>query len=57
MKIQKFENAGDIFDSVGYYEKAVESYLACKRWDKALDCASQVRPVELSNHLKDQILQ
>jgi hypothetical protein len=26
MKISKFETAGDIFESVGYFEKAIECY-------------------------------
>ena len=47
MKIQRYDSAGDIFESVGYYEKAVDAYIECSKYDRALDCASQVRPVEL----------
>ena len=29
MHINKFVSAGDIFESVGYYEKAIEAYVNC----------------------------
>ncbi len=47
MGIQKFESAGEVFESVGYYDKAVEAFTKAQKWDRATTCASQVRPVEL----------
>jgi intraflagellar transport protein 172 len=55
LNIGKFEAAGEILESVGYYEKAVEAYVQAKKWDRAITCAKQVRPMELSNMLIDDI--
>lgn len=55
MGIQRFESAGEVFESVGYYDKAVESFIKSKNWDRAMSSASQVRPVELQNMLVDEI--
>jgi hypothetical protein len=55
MTISKFEAAGDVFESVGYFDKAVEAYTKSQKWDRALNCASQVRPMELQNMLVDEI--
>jgi intraflagellar transport protein 172 len=29
MAIQRFESAGEVFESVGYYDKAVEAFTKC----------------------------
>jgi hypothetical protein len=56
MNIQKYESAGDVFESVGYYDRAVEAYTKCQKWDRALNCANQVKPMELQEVLKSQIM-
>jgi len=55
MGIQKWESAGEVFESVGYYDKAVEAFTKAHKWDRATNCASQVRPIELQNMLIDEI--
>lgn len=40
LNIERFESAGEVLESVGYYEKAVEAYVKSKKWDRALNCAS-----------------
>lgn len=57
MGIQRWESAGEVFDSVGYYDKAVEAFTRAQKWDRALNCASQVRPIELQHTLIDKINQ
>jgi hypothetical protein len=42
MGIQRFESAGEVFESVGYYEKAVEAFTKCQKWDRAMNCSGQV---------------
>jgi hypothetical protein len=49
LAIEKFETAGEFFETVGYHDKAIEAYLACKKWDKATACARQIRPAEMSD--------
>jgi hypothetical protein len=48
INIRKFESAGDMLENVGYYEKAIEQFMACENWNRALECASNVRPLEYS---------
>ena len=55
LNIKKYESAGEILESVGYFEKAIEAFLAINKFDRALDCASQVRPMEMQNVLVDKI--
>lgn len=45
--IGKFESAAEIFESVLMYDKAIDAYLEVKKWDRAMDCAQQVRPIEM----------
>ena len=40
MKIEKYESAAEILESVGYFDKAAEAFLAINKWDRARDCAS-----------------
>lgn len=42
-------------ESVGYYEKAIDAFIACQNWNRALECATQVRPQELSAQFKKKI--
>jgi hypothetical protein len=39
MGIQKWESAGEVFESVGYYDKAVEAFTKAHKWDRANNCA------------------
>lgn len=47
LNIQKFESAAEIFESVLMYDKAIDAYLQVKKWDRAMECAQQVRPMEM----------
>jgi len=29
------------------YDKAIDAYLEVKKWDRAMECAQQVRPMEM----------
>jgi tetratricopeptide (TPR) repeat protein len=40
MGISRFESAGEVFESVGYYDKAVEAFTKAQKWDRATTCAS-----------------
>lgn len=55
LNIQKFESAGDLYENVGFYDKAIEAYLSCKKFDRAMSCARQVRPVEMQEMWVDKI--
>lgn len=55
MGIQRFESAGEVFESVGYFDKAVEAFTKGQKWDRAMTCASQIRPIELQNIHVDEI--
>lgn len=46
-KINKFESAADMYEAVGYFEKAIEAYIQCQKFDRAFECAQQVRPHDL----------
>lgn len=39
MSISRFESAGEVFESVGYYDKAVEAFTKAQKWDRATTCA------------------
>lgn len=39
LAIGRFESAGEILESVGYYEKAVEAYTQAKKYSRALTAA------------------
>ena len=47
LAISKYESAAEMFESVGFYDKAVEAYTECKKFDKAMQCAQNVRPMEM----------
>lgn len=47
LNIQKFESAAEIFESCLMYDKAIDAYLEVKKWDRAMECANQVRPMEM----------
>ena len=55
LKIQRFDSAAEIYEAVGYFEKAIESYLLCQKFDRALECARQVRPQEMQAMLVNKI--
>jgi intraflagellar transport protein 172 len=47
LNISKYESAAEIFEAVGVFDKAVEAYVQCKKYDKAMQCAQNVRPHEM----------
>ncbi len=51
LNIQKFESAAEMFEQCSYFEKAIEAYIEVKKWDRALECAQQVRPAEMQEIL------
>jgi len=55
LKINKFDSAADIYEAVGYFEKAIDSYMQCQKWDRAFECAQQVRPAEMQQMLVNKI--
>mmetsp|Transcript_37056 Transcript_37056/g.56829 ORF Transcript_37056/g.56829 Transcript_37056/m.56829 type:complete len:219 (+) Transcript_37056:3486-4142(+) len=55
IKIQKFDQAAQMFEEANFFEQAIEAYIQNKNWQRALDCARQVRPVELQNKIVFQI--
>lgn len=55
--IQKFESAAEIYEAVTYYEKAIEAWLEVKKWDRAMEVAQQVRPMEMKNVWVNKIQQ
>ena len=55
VNISRFEAAGDVFESVGYFDKAADAYAKAGKWERALNCAQQVRPIELQNMLVEEI--
>jgi tetratricopeptide (TPR) repeat protein len=44
MRLNRFDSAAEIFEAVGYYEKAIEAYMQCQKFDRAFECARNVRP-------------
>jgi len=55
LAIEKFETAGEFYETVGFHDKAIEAYLAAKKWDKATACARQIRPAEMSEMWMNKI--
>jgi len=55
--IQKWESAAEIYEAVTYYEKAIEAWLEVKKWDRAMEVAQQVRPMEMKNVWVNKIQQ
>jgi tetratricopeptide (TPR) repeat protein len=39
IKINKFDSAAEIYEAVGYFEKAIEAYVQVQKWDRAFECA------------------
>lgn len=57
IQISKYESAAEIFEAVGGFDKAVEAYVQCKKFDKAMQCAQNVRPMEMQQVLVQKIQQ
>ena len=55
LKIGKFDSAAEVFEAVGFFEKAIEAYTQCQKWDRAFECAQQVRPMEMQHMLMNKI--
>ena len=45
--ISRFESAGEFYEAVGFFEKAIEAFIQCKKFDRAMECAQNVRPNEM----------
>lgn len=39
LNISKYESAAEIYEAVGSFDRAVESYIQSKKFDKAMQCA------------------
>ena len=39
LKINKYDSAAEIYEAVGYFEKAIDAYIQCQKWDRAFECA------------------
>ncbi len=35
VKIQKFAEAAEIYENVGYFERAIQAFMACEMFDRA----------------------
>jgi hypothetical protein len=57
ISISKYDSAAEIYEAVGFYDKAVEAYTQSKKFDKAMQCAQNVRPVEMQQILIQKIQQ
>ena len=55
MKIQKYFEGAEIYEAVGYFERAIQGFVQAKKFDRAIECASQVKPRELQNMLIEKI--
>lgn len=55
LNIEKFESAGELYESVGYHDKAIEAYITSKKWDRATACARQIRPAEMQEMWMEKI--
>lgn len=53
--IQKFESAAEMYETCSYFEKAIDAYMEVKKWDRAIECAQQVRPAEMQEILMQKI--
>jgi len=47
LNIGKYESAAEIFEAVALYDKAIDAFVEVKKWDRAMECAQQVRPMEM----------
>mmetsp|Transcript_8995 Transcript_8995/g.8357 ORF Transcript_8995/g.8357 Transcript_8995/m.8357 type:complete len:145 (+) Transcript_8995:1744-2178(+) len=56
LKVEKFGEAAEMYESVGHFERAIQAFMQVDKYDRALDCAAQVKPVELSNMMKEKIM-
>jgi len=55
LKINKFDSAAEIFENCGFFDKAIEAYMRVQKWDRAFECAQQVRPMEMQQMYMKQI--
>jgi len=47
LNISKYESAAEMFETVGFFDKAADCYSQSKKFDRALECAQNVRPMEM----------
>lgn len=57
LNISKFESAAEFFEAVGFFEKAIDAFIESKKFERALECAQNVRPAEMQNVLVQKIQQ
>lgn len=57
LNISRYESAAELFEAVGFFDKAADCYLQCKKFERALECAQNVRPMEMQNILVQKIQQ
>ena len=57
LNISKYESAAEIYEAVGNFDRAVEAYIACKKFDKAMQCAQNVRPMDMQQVMINKIQQ
>lgn len=55
--IERYESAAELFEAVNFFEKAVDAYLEIGKFDRALECAQNVRPYEMQEMLVAKIQQ
>ena len=55
LTIQKFDSAAEMFETVSSWEKAIDAYIQVKKYDRATECAQQVRPNELQDIMFQKI--
>jgi len=36
LNISRYDSAAEIYEAVGFYDRAVEAYISCKKFDRAL---------------------
>ena len=53
--IKRFEQAGELYETIGFYENAVDCYIIAQNWERAKEVANQVRHTELHHNLNDLV--
>ena len=57
LNISRYDSAAEIYEAVSFYDKAVEAYIAAKKFDRAMQCAQNVRPMEMQQVMVQKIQQ
>ena len=51
--LKRYESAGDLYETMGYYREAVESYIVGMNWKKAREVAHSVRHTDFHSELEE----